>query len=154
MALLYWQTFLIIFLTKKYEYKKRNASVFLYEDLTPDEFIDGIQGNRNYIREFVIVNKVDLASKEELKKLPNLLPNTDYVTVSALEKRNIDALQSKIFEKLQLIRVYNKAPNKEADYDDPMILKRHSTIKDVCKKIHKDFFVKNRFSTFVIAFQF
>ena len=121
--------------TIMYEYKKRNASVYLYEDLSPDEFIDGIQGNRNYIREFVIVNKVDLASKAELKKLPELLPNTDYVTVSALEKRNIKALQSKIFEKLQLIRVYNKSPNKEADYDDPMIMKRHATINDVCKKI-------------------
>jgi len=121
------------------EYKKRNASVYLYEDLSPDEFIDGIQGNRNYIKEFVIVNKVDLASKEELRKLPKLLPNTDYVTVSALEKRNIEALRGKIFEKLQLIRVYNKAPNKEADYDDPMIMTRGCTIKDVCKKIHKDF---------------
>jgi small GTP-binding protein len=125
--------------TMLYEYKKRNASVLLYEDLSPDEFIDGIQGNRNYIREFVIVNKVDLATKEELKKISKLLPNTDYITVSALEKRNIEALRGKIFEKLQLIRIYNKAPNKEADYDDPMIMKRHSTIKDVCKKIHKDF---------------
>ncbi len=125
--------------TIMYEYKKRNAGVFLYEDLTPDEFIDGIQGNRNYIRELVIINKVDLASKAELKNLPKLLPNTDYVTVSALEKRNIDALRAKIFEKLDLIRVYNKPPNKEADYDDPMILKRHSTIEDVCRKIHKDF---------------
>lgn len=122
-----------------FEYKERNASVFLYEDLTPDEFIDGIQGNRNYIRELVIVNKVDLASKEELKRLPLLLPDTDYITVSALEKRNIAALQARIFETLQFIRVYNKAPNKEADYNDPMILKRHSTILDVCKKIHKDF---------------
>jgi small GTP-binding protein len=121
------------------EYKKRNAGVFLYEDLTPDQFIDGIQGNRNYIREFVILNKVDLASQEELKKLPKLLPNTDYVTVSALEKKNIDGLRSKIFEKLQLIRVYNRPPNKKADYYDPMILKKGSTIRDVCKKIHKDF---------------
>jgi small GTP-binding protein len=125
--------------TIMYEYKKRNAGVFLYEDLTPDEFIDGIQGNRNYIREFVIINKVDLASKEELKRLPKLLPNTDYVTVSALQKRNIEALREKIFEKLNLIRIYNKAPNKDADYDEPMILKQHCTIEDVCLKIHKDF---------------
>ncbi len=125
--------------TIMYEYKKRNASVILYEDLTPDQFIDGLQGNRNYIKEFVIVNKVDLASKEELKKLSKLLPDTDFVTVSALEKRNIEALRGRIFEKLKLIRVYNKAPNKEVDYDDPMIMKEGCTIKDVCEKIHKDF---------------
>ncbi|MBN2156555.1 MAG: 50S ribosome-binding GTPase [Candidatus Lokiarchaeota archaeon] len=125
--------------TMMYEYKKRNAGVYLYEDLTPDEFIDGIQGNRNYIREFVIINKVDLASKEELRRVPQLLPDTDYVTVSALEKRNIDELRSEIFEKLELIRVYNRPPGKKADYNDPMVLKKHSTIEDVCIKIHKDF---------------
>jgi len=125
--------------TIMYEYKKRNAGVYLYEDLTPDRFIDGIQGNRNYIREFVIVNKVDLASRQELKKLPQLLPNTDYVTVSALQRQNIEALREKIFEKLEFMRVYNKPPGKEADHNEPMILKQHSTIRDICLRIHKDF---------------
>jgi ribosome-interacting GTPase 1 len=67
------------------------------------------------------------------------LPNTDFVTVSALQKQNIDALRERIFQKLEFIRIYNKPPGKEVDYTRPMILKRHSTIKDVCLRIHKDF---------------
>ncbi len=121
------------------EYKMRNCGVYLYEDLTPDRFIDGILKNRRYIREIVIVNKSDLAKKSELKKLPKLLKDTNYITISATEKKNIKKLKHTIFNTLELIRIYMKEPNKEADMDEPMIMRHGDTIEKICRKIHKDF---------------
>ena len=122
-----------------HEYKIRNAAVFIYDDLTLDEFIDGVLGNRSYIKELVVINKVDLAKPEELKKLPELFKDTEYITTSVYQNKNIHELKHKIFQRLELIRVFLKSPNKEPDMDDPMILKKGSTLRDVCQKIHRDF---------------
>lgn len=121
------------------EYKIRNAAVFLYEDLTPERFIDGLMDNRRYINELVVINKVDLASEDALKHLEETMEGTDYITVSALKEQNIEEVKMKIWEKLDLIRIYMKEPGKEADMDEPMVLPRGSTIEDVCIRIHKDF---------------
>lgn len=121
------------------EYKIRNAAVFLYEDLTPEQFIDGIMDNRRYIKELVVINKLDLASEDALKHINETMGDTDYITVSALKKKNIQELKRKIWDKLDLIRVYMKEPGKDPDMDEPMILERGSTIEDLCLRIHKDF---------------
>jgi hypothetical protein len=42
-------------------------------------------------------------------------------------------------DKLQIIRVYSKAPGKEADLTAPFVLKRGSTVEDFAGKVHKDF---------------
>ncbi|MEM2174739.1 MAG: TGS domain-containing protein, partial [Candidatus Micrarchaeia archaeon] len=47
---------------------------------------------------------------------------------------NLDLEIEKIYEKLNLIRVFTKK-DKEGG---PLTLRRGSTIKDVCEKIHKD----------------
>ena len=39
-----------------------------------------------------------------------------------------------------------KQPSKETDKEEPLIIKKDSTIKDVCRKIHKDFLKKFRFA--------
>ena len=78
-------------------------------------------------------------SPKELKNLPDLLYDTDYITISAKESTNIDELRHEIFEKLELIRIYLKQPGKEADLEEPMIMKQNDTLEDVCKKIHGDF---------------
>jgi len=122
-----------------YEYKIRNAAVFLYEDLTPDRFIDGLMGNRRYIKELVVINKIDLASESELNKLQELFKDTQYIGISAKHEINIKELKHKIFEQLELMHVYLKQPGKEPDLNEPMILKKGSTIENLCLKIHKDF---------------
>lgn len=122
------------------EYKLRNAGVFLYEDLKSiDQFIDGALQNRRYIKELVIINKSDLATPRELKKVPKLLKDTDYIMISVKDNLKINDLRHQIFEKLELIRIYMKPVGKEVDMDDPMICKKNSTIRNICLKIHKDF---------------
>ncbi|MBY8991316.1 MAG: 50S ribosome-binding GTPase, partial [Candidatus Lokiarchaeota archaeon] len=89
---------------------------------TPDQLIDFIMGNRIYTKEFIVINKVDLMrnplSPEEITES---IGHNHWVTISAKNNENINALRHRIFQELKLIRVYLKPPKKEADLDEPII---------------------------------
>ena len=44
------------------------------------------------------------------------------------------------------MRIYLKEPRKEADMKEPLIITRGSKIRDVCRKLHKDFVKKFKFA--------
>jgi len=123
-----------------------NAHVTLYEDASADDLIDAILGNTMYVTSFVAINKVDLATQEALDALPEVLADTDYVLVSGNTGYNMDVLREMMYEKLGLIRIFLKPKGKVADLDKPMIVRKDSTIADVCRKIHKDFLTNFRFA--------
>src|SRR3989338_3515637 len=58
----------------------------------------------------------------------------------------IGLLKELIFEKMDFMRVCLKEPKKDADTEKPLIIKRNSTIEDVCNKLHKDFAKKFKFA--------
>jgi|EP00769_Ergobibamus_cyprinoides_P004618 small GTP-binding protein len=120
--------------------KINNADVTIREDITPEQLIDVIEGNRVYIPCIFVLNKIDQITIEELDlldKLPNWIP------ISAHEEWNLDELLEKIFERLALMRVYTKPVGQPPDYDDPIILKCSSgkphTIEDFCRRIHTSY---------------
>jgi uncharacterized protein len=55
-------------------------------------------------------------------------------------------LKELIFTKLDFMRVYLKEPRKEADLKEPLIIRRGSSIRDVCNKLHRDFPKRLRFA--------
>ena len=59
--------------------------------------------------------------------------------VSALEREGLDELAAMLYDALQIIRVYTKAPGQKADLSEPVILKRDATIGEAAAAIHKDF---------------
>jgi len=59
---------------------------------------------------------------------------------------NLDAVKQEIYQLLDIIRVYTKAPGKEADLSEPVILKKGSRVEDVALSIHKDFLAKLRYA--------
>lgn len=59
--------------------------------------------------------------------------------VSATTGRNLECLKQVVFERLDVIRVYSKAPGKEPDLDAPFVLERGSTVEDLAGKVHQDF---------------
>ncbi len=67
--------------------------------------IDAIEGNRVFIPALYVINKIDQITIEELDLLDQI-PN--YVLISAHKKWNMDELLERIWEKLDLIRVYTK----------------------------------------------
>ncbi len=125
-----------------------NAGVYFSEpNITPDQLIDFVMGNRIYTKEFVVINKVDLMKIQLLpEEITESIGHNHWVMISAKNQRNINALRHQIFQELNLIRVYLKPPKKEADMDEPIILHKGDTMKTLCRKIHKRFVKDFRFS--------
>ncbi len=126
------------------EFRINNADVVLRENITVDQFIDCIEDNKKYMPSITIVNKADLVTPAELKKI--MKNNHADLAISAQKGDGIDELREAIFQKLDLIRIYLKEPTKPADMDIPLIVFRNFTVKDVCNKLHKDFVSKFRFA--------
>lgn len=126
-----------------------NAEIVIREDITEDQLIDVFIGNRAYIPAFVVINKIDLISKEGLSKQMKYISDAgwDVIAISALEKIGVDKLKEKMYSELSLIRVYMKPVGEQPDMDEPLILKKGDTVEDVCKKIHRDFKKKFRYAT-------
>ena len=126
------------------EFRINNADILIRTDITPDQLIDVIEGNKEYIPSVVVLNKIDLLSQEQLEKVKRQI-NPD-VIISADKKINLDALRKKIYDKLELVKIYLKEVNKKPDMDEPLILRKGCNLGDVCKKIHKDFYKKFKFA--------
>ena len=125
------------------EFKISNADVVLRSDVDVDQFIDCVEGNKQYIPSILVLNKIDLVDKETLKKLEKSLKPD--LLISAQKKDHIDELKELIFKKLNLIRIYMKEPGHDADLEIPLITFKDSKVGDVCNKLHKDFVKKFKF---------
>ena len=90
----------------------------------------------------VVVNKCDdEISDENFSVLCELFEGEcPLLPVSAESARYFDQLKIHIYEKLEIIRVYAKPPGEEPDLDTPFVLKKGSTIIDLARKIHRDFY--------------
>nr|GMC63082.1 developmentally-regulated G-protein 3 [Ipomoea batatas] len=118
------------------EYRIHNADIHLRYDATADDLIDVIEGSRVYIPCIYVVNKIDQITLEELEILDKL---PHYCPISAHLEWNLDGLLEKIWEYLNLTRIYTKPKGMNPDYDDPVILSsKKRTVEDFCFRIHKD----------------
>jgi len=119
------------------EYRLSNADVIFRYDATVDELIDVIEGNRVYIPTLYVVNKIDAISMEELDIIDRL---PHYVPISAHLDWNLDELLEKIWEYLDLVRIYTKPKGQMPDYSEPVVLNsKHCTVENFCNRLHKDF---------------
>ena len=66
-----------------------------------------------------------------------------YVPVSAHLEWNLDGLLEKIWDYLDLIKVYTKPKGQIPDYNAPVVVPRkNSTVEDFCMRIHRNL-IKN-----------
>ncbi len=121
------------------EYGFINAEVVIREDITEDQLIDVLAGNRIYSKAIAVVNKIDLVSARELKRIREKLGFLSPILISAEKEKGLDELRSAIFRKLDLIRIYMKPQGAEADMKEPLVVRRESTVGDVCDHIHRSF---------------
>jgi hypothetical protein len=68
------------------------------------------------------------------------------VPVSAAKGEGLERLKEAIFRELDLIRIYLKPQGGEADMEEPLVIKRGSTVEMVCRAIHRDFVERFRFA--------
>lgn len=71
------------------EYKISCAEIILREDVSVDQFIDVIEGNRAYIPVLYVFNKIDAITIEELDILDQM-PN--YVPISSQHEWNLEGM--------------------------------------------------------------
>ncbi len=96
----------------------------------------------------IIGNKLDRdnASQNYTALKDNYGRQFPLVSISAKEGTGLEELKAKIYEVLDIIRVYTKAPGKKPELDDPIILERGSTLADAAADVHKDFAAKMKYA--------
>ena len=120
------------------EFNILNADVLIRQDITIDQLVDCIMKNRIYIPCIAVVNKIDAAPAPDIGR--------QYIPVSADKNINLDALKEEIWKRLGFVRIYLKRIGKEADMDEPLIMKGDITAESVAMRIHREMVRNFRFA--------
>lgn len=126
------------------EFKINNADVLIRSNINADQFIDVLEKNKVYVPSLTIINKIDMVDKSHLNKVKEKVASD--IDISAGTGKNIEGLKEKIHDSLNLMSIFLKEIGKKADLEEPMIMTRGSTLKDLCEKLHKEFVSKFRFA--------
>jgi ribosome-interacting GTPase 1 len=96
----------------------------------------------------VVANKNDDAAAEENFQIFKALLEDEWpmIPVSAQTGYNLERLKKKLFEKLEIVRVYTKTRGKAPDRKTPFVLKKGATVEALAAKIHKAFVGRLKFA--------
>ena len=119
------------------EYGILNAKISVGKGSTTEDVIDFFSGNVHYTKALWFLNKVDNGELD--------VKGFD-LQISAKYGKNMEKLKDLIFERLDLIRVYTDTDTDTDADKEPMVLKKGSTVRDFCRRIHRDFEEKFRFA--------
>jgi ribosome-interacting GTPase 1 len=120
------------------EFGFHNGSIVFREDATADQLIDVLAGNRVYLRALLAVNKAELLSATERRGLAERLRPFPVRFVSARTGEGVPELLEAMGEALAFIRIYVKPPGREADREEPVILRRGDRIGDLLRRLPTD----------------
>jgi ribosome-interacting GTPase 1 len=125
-------------------YRIRSALMRVIGKVTLDIVEDAIFGNAVYRPSFILANKIDLNTDPSmLEQLCQAAGSIEVLPVSMEKTQDLaPKIGDKIFELLEITRVYTKEPGKEPA-KDPIVCKPGTTVGDLARTIHNDFF--NRF---------
>lgn len=115
------------------EYKINNCLITIKEDVCIDDIIDVLNDSIVYIKCVYCYNKIDSISYNELEKLRKEL------VISSRKGWNFDELYERIWDGLELRRIYTKRKGESPDLENPIVLKDRFSVRDICAEIHKDF---------------
>jgi len=128
------------------EYGLVNAQVVLREKITLDDLVDILAKTRVYAPSFSVLTKVDMVNKEQLKEARDLCKDGKTIEVSAPTKKGIIKLKNQIYNSLDFISVFMKPQGEKADLEEPMVVRKGTTIAEICQRLHRDFTRKFRYS--------
>jgi len=99
------------------------------------------EGILSHQKALIIGNKLDLENaRENYSALQNKYgEQLPVMAISAKEGTGLEELKQRVFQVLDIIRVYTKVPGQKPDFADPIILEKGSTIEDAAAEVHKDF---------------
>ena len=93
-----------------------------------------MKDHRTYIKCLYVYNKIDSISLEHLNNLARE-PNT--AVMSCELDLGIRDVVDRCWEELQLMRIYTKRKGIDPVFNEALIVRRNSTIEDVCDAIHR-----------------
>jgi uncharacterized protein len=123
-------------------YGIRDATVKIWGEATLDDVEEAIFEGKVYRPAIILANKADhpLAA-EKLEQLKKVVGNKmKIIPVSCTTKAGIENLGAELFGMLDVMRVYTKEPNKKDASMRPFTIRKGSTVFDLAKRIHSDFY--------------
>jgi len=128
-----------------------NADVTIREPVDVDRLVDGVLDNREYLPSLVAVNKMDLVDHAYLDTVEEQLREhgidpDEAVYISAEEEKGLDALNERIWDALDLVRVYMDKPGRGVDREEPLVVRRGATVADALEKLGSDIEERFRFA--------
>lgn len=124
------------------EYKVHNASFLVREDISVDQLIDVVLGNRKYVKCLYLYNKIDMVPIEEVDRLARL-PHS--LVCSVVKKLNLDRLLARLWKEMGLVRVYTRRRGEPPEFSEPLILSEYRNgvnVEAACKMLSKDMLEK------------
>lgn len=95
-----------------------------------------------FVPSLIIVNKADDEQyDEDFQVLGELLANEwPLLAASATTGRHLEELKQRVYQQLDIMRIYSKPPGEEPDLDVPYVLKKGSSVAEFASKVHRDFY--------------
>ncbi len=99
-------------------------------------------------RSLVAGNKIDLpGAEEQCRALQSALgQQPPVVAISAKERRGLEELKLRLYQALNIIRVYTKEPGRKPDMNEPIILPKDATLEEAAAAIHKSFVARLKYA--------
>lgn len=107
------------------EFRLMSANFFFGHKVTENELIDTLVGNRVYVPYFRVITKGDLLEEKY----------SDALVISSKENEGLDELKERIFQELQLMRIYLREGVNDPPQEEPVIARKGETMKQVAERI-------------------
>jgi small GTP-binding protein len=122
-----------------------NADVRINHRMGLEDFVDAIDKSTVWKKAFVILNKIDLAKPEDVKRTVKLIKarfNLPTMAISVTKGENLEKLKNAIWEICGLMRIYTVTN----PHSDPLVIPKGSTILVAATQIHSDFANKFKYA--------
>lgn len=128
------------------EFGHLSADIVIRDDVTQDQLIDALVGNRIYVPALLVLNKIDLVGNSYLREIRERFPGWNVIPISATKGDGLTNLKEEVYNALHFIRVYLKPQGQEADMNEPLVVREGATVGSVCDILHREFRSKFRFA--------
>src|SRR5262245_24763335 len=139
----------------------RNSDAVLWiVDLSDDDILDKLEETRTFLanahtdldgmKVLMVGNKTDAEGAAEREAIvrevyQDRCPMTT-ISAATVSSEGIEQFKRVVYDFLDVVRVYTKAPGKKPDFSDPYVVARGSTVLDVAEKVHRDFAVNLKYA--------
>ena len=123
------------------DYRIKSALVRVIGKVSLDIVEDALYGNAVYKPALILANKIDLNNNSDMmEQLQQASAPMEVIPVSLKKSTSLaHSIGKKIFDLLEITRVYTKAPGNEPA-KDPIVCRPGTTVGDLAQIIHNDFY--------------